>query len=535
MPPEFAALGWLGAASCSRRSSRRAAGWVAGAVERGTLRSVTIRTALALLATVWTACGGVPAPVPPGTLEHLDRREYAHRLEVLAHHYPGTNRPGKMQMMALGDRRYLFQLMFPAGEWDFLRAQGQILDVSDPMAPVVVNEDAFLGFSINLAWHAPSRRWVLMESLTTFGAPARWAPGLRGVRFIDVTDPENPDAISAYSTDGGDPERIWQGGSGTHRDYWDGGRYAYLGAAGEDAFFEDRVRDGLKYSRSLQILDLEDIDRPSLASAWWVPGQKVEEADARARWRSRGDPVAYDNFHGPEYVPKRVEHGGRYGYGGWGTFGVLIHDFSDPRAPKLVGQWDTPDYVPGPMMPHHTVDVARVDRGFVITSPESMVTECQEAWHDSWILDVHDPANPRAIAMLPRPTAPEDAPYESFCQKRGRHGPHNAPHLKAPGRPHPDFTWYTYFNGGLQGFDVSDPANPRIASWFVPSQGGELESAESHERSVDNVFVEWDRKLIWLGTNNGLYLLSSPDLGAPVLEPRAVEAWSLEGLNEGHP
>ena len=496
---------------------------------------MTHRIALVLFGVALVACSGLPVEVPPGTLAELDRREYVHRLKVLAHHFPGGNRPGKMQMMALGDRRYLFQLTFPKGEWDFLRAQGQILDVSDPLAPVIVNEDAFLGFSINLAWHAPSARWVLMESMTTFGAPASWAPGLRGVRFIDVTDPRNPTPISSYSTDGGDPDRIWQGGSGTHRDYWDGGRYAYLGTAGEDAFFEDRVREWLKYSRSLQVVDLADLSNPQLAGSWWVPGQKRDEVEARDRWRSKADPLAYDNFHGPEYVPRRIEDGGRYGYGGWGTFGVLIHDLSDPTAPRLVGRWDTPEYVPGPMMPHHTVDVARLDRGFVITSPESMVTECQEAWHDSWIVDVRDPANPATIAMLPRPTPPPDADYESFCEKRGRHGPHNAPHLKAPGRPHPDFTWHTYFNGGLQGFDVSDPEAPRIRSWFVPAQAGDVDAPESHERSADNVFVEWDRKLIWLGTNNGLYLLSSPDLGEPVVEPLRVSEWSLEGLNAGHP
>jgi len=35
--------------------------------------------------------------------------------------------------------------------------------------------------------------------------------------------------------------------------------------------------------------------------------------------------------------------------------------------------------------------------------------------------------------------------------------------------------------------------------------------------------------------NNGLYLLSSPDLGDPVVEPLRVSEWSLEGLNAGHP
>ena len=132
------------------------------------------------------------------------------------------------------------------------------------------------------------------------------------------------------------------------------------------------------------------------------------------------------------------------------------------------------------------------------------------------------PEQPRAIAVLPRPTPPETAPYESFCRKRGRFGPHNAPLLKAPGRVHPSFTVYTYFNGGLQGFDLSDPAQPRISAWFVPRQAGRVASAESHERSADSVFVEWDRRLIWLGTNDGLYLLATPELGDPVLEPLPV-------------
>jgi hypothetical protein len=106
--------------------------------------------------------------------------------------------------------------------------------------------------------------------------------------------------------------------------------------------------------------------------------------------------------------------------------------------------------------------------------------------------------------------------------------------VKAPGRPHPHFTAYTYFNGGLQAFDLSDPERPRITAWVVPGQGGRLEEPASHERSVDSVFIEWDRKLIWLATNDGLFLLSAPELGEPVLGPLPVERWSLPGVNVGH-
>ncbi len=43
--------------------------------------------------------------------------------------------------------------------WNFLRSAGQILDVTDPLQPVIVNEDAFFAFSINVAWHDASKRW----------------------------------------------------------------------------------------------------------------------------------------------------------------------------------------------------------------------------------------------------------------------------------------------------------------------------------------------------------------------------------------
>ena len=166
-------------------------------------------------------------------------------MTVLAHHFPGDNRPGKMQMMAIGKRRYLFQLVFPTPDWNFLRSQGQILDVTNPLEPVIVNEDAFLSFSIQVAFVQAVGKWVLMTSQTLPGGPSWWMPSLRGVRFYDVTDPTDVSELSEFSTDGGDPDRWFQGGSGTHRDYWDGGRYAYLGAAPNDDFHYPERAKGL--------------------------------------------------------------------------------------------------------------------------------------------------------------------------------------------------------------------------------------------------------------------------------------------------
>ncbi len=51
--------------------------------------------------------------------------------------------------------------------------------------------------------------------------------------------------------------------------------------------------------------------------------------------------------------------------------------------------------------------------------------------------------------------------------------------------------------------------------------------------STSGVFIEWDRNLIWISTLKGLYCLSAPFLGAPVLEPMAVTRWSVPHVNVG--
>jgi len=132
------------------------------------------------------------------------------------------------------------------------------------------------------------------------------------------------------------------------------------------------------------------------------------------------------------------------------------------------------------------------------------------------------------------PTPPQDAPYGTFCDKRGRFGPHNPPHLKAPGKPQANFTAYSFFNAGAQLYDIENPRAPRNIGYFIPPQPGGLDDYLSYPRDTDNIFIEWDRNLMWVGTGTGLYLVTCPALGKPVVEPRPVAGWSLAGLNVGH-
>jgi hypothetical protein len=470
------------------------------------------------------------------SLPYLDRNMYRKNTDVLAQFDPGHHRGAKMQMMAIGLRRYLFLM-------------GDVIDVTDPLKPTLINSKGYIGNQLQLAFNGKLGKWILMTgagSSGTFSTP-KWPngkydnseliqrninqKGLRGVRFYDATNPENIVLLSEWSCDQGDTRREIQTGSGTHRNYYDGGQYAYLDTAPDNSFtnLEAWFR---YYTNGIQIIDVSDPARPKFVANWWIPGQRKEEEAEYRNWKAYGDKISFTSLHGPMYVPRKVEDGGRYGYSAYGSFGMLIHDLSDITHPRLVGRF-TPEHKPGAIL-FHTIDVARLDRGFVISNPEVLNPDCNEPYQPLWVLDVKNPSRPRPITQLPAPVPPADAPYRTFCDKRGRFGPHNPPHMKAPGKAHPNFTAYSFFNAGLQMFDITNPAKPRNVGYFIPPQPGSLDDYLSYPRDTDAVFVEWDRNLMWVGAGTGLYLVTSPALGKPVLRPMRVAEWTLPRLNEGH-
>ena len=67
---------------------------------------------------------------------------------------------------------------------------------------------------------------------------------------------------------------------------------------------------------------------------------------------------------------------------------------------------------------------------------------------------------------------PKDAPYKDFCDKGGRFGPHNTnQEIHLPDVEQPDNLIYlTYFNAGLQVYDIKDPYMPKISGYFIPPQ-----------------------------------------------------------------
>jgi hypothetical protein len=492
-----------------------------------------LRLGVASSASAFLPCASFAQDGPSAGNRSLDRNSYIQNMTVRGHYFPAQVIGPKIQLMVRGERRVLFlSYMNANGQWI-----GRSIDITDPLHAEVVGEDLYEGYQVQLAYHHRTAKWILMTSSTpvepqvdlTRGKNLN-APGLRGIRIYDATDAGRLNLLSEWSCDQGDTKRALQEGSGTHRNFYTGGRYAYLDTAPDNSYanYEYARADGV------QILDILDPSRPKFVSNIWVPGQRVGEEAQYRKFSFYGNHKSVTGLHGGFIVPDNVEDGGKLGYGTWCALGVRIHDVSNPREPVLVGMWDSDD-PKGMGFQYHSIDVTRLDRGVVLVSPEMTSPACEDTWYDSYILDMRDPRHIREISKLPIPSAPSNSGYANFCQKLGRFGPHNAPHQKAPGRAAANFTCYTYFNGGLQCYDLTDAKRPRVIAYFVPPQGGSLDKPGSYSRDADGVFAEWDRKLLWLATSTGLYLLSTPALGEANLRAAVVQDWSLPALRRHWP
>ena len=91
-----------------------------------------------------------PHPTPQ-SLPYLDRNSYRKNADVIAHILPGENRVGKMQFMAIGNRRYIFQ-------------QGDVIDVSDVRKPMMFNKAGYEGYQVQIAYNNTLKKWT-------------WSPG----------------------------------------------------------------------------------------------------------------------------------------------------------------------------------------------------------------------------------------------------------------------------------------------------------------------------------------------------------------------
>jgi len=345
------------------------------------------------------------------------------------------------------------------------------VDVSDPRKPKVV---------VQTDLPQPYMRSNSLELSGDIMAVAYQTrtPGQRpaGFELFDVSVPEHPHSISFFDCSG-------PASRGVHQLWFCDGEYVHM-AAGAHDFEPAHPLDDQFY----RCVDVRNPSKPVEVGRWWMPGTRKGETPLPRHALDKGY-----RAHNTNVYPRR---GDRL-YLCYIDGGVFVMDISDKSRPRPVSHWsNSPPYTGFT----HTA-VPFFDRGLIIVTDESTEDGAVDWPKLIWILDAREEANLVPIATCPMP------PVEAYRNRGGRFGAHNI-HENPPvptAWQSQDIVFGTFFNGGLRGYDISNPYQPKEVATFVPPapRGTPVGAVQ-----LNDVFVD-ERGIVYTVDRHtgGLYVL----------------------------
>jgi hypothetical protein len=322
-------------------------------------------------------------------------------------------------------RWYLFTTHFWHQGWS-------MVDVTDPTYPRVIQ---FIKGPENTAtWQIDLHGNLMITGLEhrtkfpNFGGDSI-RPQPEGVIIWDISDPTRPQQQGIFRTNG----------TGTHRNFYNGGRYMHL-AAGVPGF------SGNIY----QIVDIADPSRPREAGRWWVREQQ-------------GDTDPDLSLHGPPYVI------GDTAYLSYGSAGLIILDIHDLQNIREIGRLDFSPPFHSKFGVHGVTPIP--DKGIAYVNSED-ISYGKGPVHQAAIVDISNPSNPFLLSVLPIPIPPPGSSYRNFHEKGGWSGPHNMNQLQhnPAVQPQDSLFYLAHFNAGLRIYNVADKRLPKEVGWFLPPE-----------------------------------------------------------------
>jgi hypothetical protein len=487
------------------------------------------------------------APNFKDQLSYWDPNAYAYNMRVLAF-YPYLVSPFHtwQNIVDFGRRRYLYvydmgrnmsvlDITNPARARRLLQ-KGVSWNADGPTKPVDPFPKGYGPGASTIQWHRGLQKMLLIQSHENPRVGVlddktrepdavhrlRRADHWKGFRIYEMKGPLPKDwvLLSETTTDYEHPNAKMgeQEGSGSlDVPVWNGGRYMIVAAAPNDRFSLTEYPDYL-YSPGYQVWDIEDPVHPKFVSQTVVPGQVVGDLrheEAFLMNPRAGNRTSWMGARMPMFLPASLEKGGKLGFAAMAGLGLYTFDLSDLAQPRVLGHLGLPPKFGGTEADN--VDTTQYARtGYVLMNGYPMNDECFEPYKDIFVIDARDPANLEVAARLPRPMPPAGAKFTDYCQRRGSFGPKRPGYYTQPGGGRDGVAIYAFYNAGVQVFDVQDPTRASIAAYYVPRFP---KSGEVMESSFGNlaygVYIEYDRNVIWMFTNHGIYALATPVLGEP--------------------
>jgi hypothetical protein len=322
-----------------------------------------------------------------------------------------------------------------------------VVDVRDPTKPKTVNyiENPSNTWSLHLQVH--DDLLLLVHGRDMFSQPEmadernyykpkagrhdkHGTPKVRnwsaGMAVFDISKPAEPRQIGFMPVDG----------TGLHRIWYTGGRWAYASAMIEG--FTDYI---------LVTIDMKNPKKPKMVGRYWLPGMNRAEGE-KANW-----PLPQGRYG----LHHAVVHDD-FAYCAWRDGCLAVVDVKNKAKPKLIvhKNW-SPPFGGGT---HNCVPLP--GRNLLIVLDEAVLDEMADGLKPIWIFDNQVKSNPVSISTLPPPS---DRDYVAVG---GHFGPHNI-HENRPGSFQSEtLIFSTWQNAGVRVHDISDPLRPIEVGACVP-------------------------------------------------------------------
>jgi hypothetical protein len=284
----------------------------------------------------------------------------------------------------------------------------------------------------------------------------------------DISKPAEPRQIGFMPVEG----------SGLHRIWYVGGRWAYASAMIDG--FSDYI---------LVVIDMKEPTKPEIVGKYWLPGMNV----------AAGETAHWPLERGRDGLHHAVVHDD-IAYGAWRDGCLVVVDVKDKTDPRLIVQknW-SPPFGGGT---HNCVPLP--GRNLLIVLDEAVLDNMEDGFKPIWIFDNQVKSNPISISTVP---APSDKDY---LKVGGHFGPHNVHENRPEAFYSEDVIFATYQNAGLRIYDIKDRFRPTEIGAFVPPPPAKWMDPRPKRPIVlhsADVFVDKDALCYVTDFSAGLYIV----------------------------
>ena len=247
-----------------------------------------------------------------------------------------------------------------------------------------------------------------------------------GMAVYDLADPANPRQIGFMPVEG----------TGLHRIYWTGGRWAYASALLDG--FTDYI---------MICIDMADPTKPQLVGKYWLPGMN-KAAGETPNWPTKNGRFG---LHHP-IVQDDVA------YCSWRDGCLAVVDVKDKTKPTLITHksW-APPFGGGT---HNALPLK--NRNLLVVVDETVLDDQEDGFKPIWLFDNQVKSNPISVSTFPEPKD------KNYLKVGGHFGPHNVHENRPESFYSEEIVFATYQNAGLRVYDIKDQYRPKEVAAFVP-------------------------------------------------------------------